>query len=86
MMQPVRELTVFDELTDFLMSRPDDDAILAYKLPHHLQQRGHYLMEQSTEGLLTRDEERELTDFVRVDQLMLSYKSKILEQRTRDRE
>jgi hypothetical protein len=69
--------TVFDAITDFLASSdPTPDAILAYRLPAELEQRAHYLLERRRDDTLTRDEEFELFDFIRADDLMTLLKAK----------
>ncbi len=72
---PVR--TVFDVITDFLASDPSPEALLAYHLPDDLQARAHYLLERNGEDLLTPDEEQEMLDFMRADDMMALLKAKV---------
>lgn len=76
MMATVPNLTVFDVITDFLASHPSNEAILAYRLPEALEQRALDLVERNGEGLLTFDEEMEMFDFMRADDLMAMLKAK----------
>jgi hypothetical protein len=71
---PVR--TVFDVITDFLASNPTAEAIIAYRLPQDLQARAHDLLERSGEGELTFEEQQEMFDFMRADQMMSLLKAK----------
>jgi len=68
--------TVFDVITDFLATNPTPETILAYRLPVELEQRALQLLEiQRAEGL-NRDEELELLDFIRADDMMTLLKAK----------
>jgi hypothetical protein len=77
---PVR--TVFDVITDFLASEPTQQEILAYHLPNDLQQRAHYLLERNGEDELRSDEEQEMVNFMRADEMMALLKAKIKHKRT----
>lgn len=72
---PVR--TVFDVLTDFLASEPTSQEIMAYYLPEDLQARADYLLERNGEGELTPDEEDEMHNFMRADEMMALLKAKL---------
>ena len=71
---PVR--TVFDVITDFLASEPTSEALIAYMLPDDLQTRVDELVERNGEGQLTFDEQQELFDFMRADEMMALLKAK----------
>ncbi len=71
---PVR--AVFDVLTDFLIADPTPEELLAYHLPEDLQERVEILVERNGEGLLTFDEQQELLDYIRADQLIALLKTK----------
>lgn len=71
---PVR--TVFDVITDFLASQPTPNEIIAYHLPEDLQDRADELVERNGEGQLTFDEQQELYDFMRADDMMALLKAK----------
>jgi hypothetical protein len=72
---PVR--SVFSEITDFLATNPTPEAIIAYQLPHDLQQRAGYLLELNGEGQLTLEERDEMFDYVRVEDMMSLLKAKM---------
>lgn len=67
---------VFDVLTDFLASQPTAEELIAYHLPDGLQARVDALAARNGEGQLTFDEQRELFDFIRADQMMAMLKAK----------
>lgn len=67
---------VFDVITDFLASDPTSEELLAYHLPEDLQSRVDVLVERNGEGQLTFDEQQELLDFVRADQMIALLKTK----------
>ena len=75
-MQNVPIRTVFDVVTDFLASEPTTEALLAYHLPEDLQARVDELVERNGEGQLTFDEQQELFDFIRADQMIALLKTK----------
>ena len=68
--------SIFDVITDFLASQPTADDIILYRLPIDLQARADELIERNGEGQLTFDEQQELFDFVRADQLIALLKTK----------
>lgn len=68
--------TVFDVITDFLASEPTPEELLAYHLPDDLQARVDELVERNGEGQLTFDEQQELFDFMRADEMMALLKVK----------
>lgn len=76
MMQEAPIRSVFGVITDFLASDPTPEAIIAYRLPEDLEARAHDLLERNGEGLLTDEEQQEMFDFMRVDQMMSLLKAK----------
>lgn len=75
-MQPAPARTVFDAITDFLASDPTSQAILQYRLPAELEERAAHLLEGRREDRLSFDEELEMYDFVRADDMMTLLKAK----------
>ena len=75
-MQNVTMRTVFDVITDFLVLQPTPEQLLEYHLPDDLQVRVDELVERNGEGQLTFDEQQELYDFMRADELMALLKAK----------
>ncbi len=75
-MSGVTTRTVFDVITDFLAADPTPEELLAYHLPDDLQARVDGLIERNGEGQLTFDEQQELYDFIRADDLMALLKAK----------
>jgi hypothetical protein len=76
MMQNITLRTVFDVITDFLASEPSTEELLTYHLPDDLQARADELVERNGEGQLTFDEQQELFDFMRADEMMAMLKAK----------
>lgn len=75
-MQDITTPTVFDVITDFLASEPTPQELLAFHLPEDLQARVDELVERNGEGLLTFDEQQELFDFMRADEMIALLKAK----------
>lgn len=75
-MQNAAIRTVFDAITDFLASEPTPEELIAYHLPDDLQARVDELVERNGEGQLTFDEQQELYDFMRADEIMALLKAK----------
>lgn len=75
-MHPTPTRIVFDVITDFLAADPSPEAILAYRLPEELEARALSLLERNGEGLLSFDEELEMYDFMRADDVMSLLKAK----------
>jgi len=75
-MQTTPTRTVFDEITDFLASDPDPQAILAYRLPPELEARASELLASKRSDQLSFDEELEMYDFIRADDMMTLLKAK----------
>jgi hypothetical protein len=73
---PIR--TIFGVIADFIASDPTPESIIAYHLPEDLQQRVDELVERNGEGLLTFDDQQELYDFMRADEMMSMIKAKTL--------
>lgn len=69
-------LTVFDVITDFLASDPAPEAILVYRLPTELEERALQLLATRREDRLTFEEELEMYDFIRADDMMTLLKAK----------
>jgi hypothetical protein len=75
-MQNATIRTVFDVITDFLASAPEPQAILEYRLPPELEARALQLLTRKREDQLTFDEEMEMYDFIRADDMMTLLKAK----------
>lgn len=75
-MHPAPPKTVFDVITDFLASDPTPREILEYRLPADLEERALALLARKRGGQLTFEEELELYDFIRADDMMTLLKAK----------
>ena len=67
---------VLDEITDFLITRPLPEEVIAYRLPDALEQRAHALMERHRQNALTPPERAEMEEFMQADHLMTLLKAK----------
>jgi hypothetical protein len=65
-----------DVITDFLATIPSSEQIVSFRLPEHLEQRAHELLELNRQNRLTDDERAELEDFMRMEQFMTILKIK----------
>lgn len=68
--------SVFDVITDFLASEPKPDQILAFHLPSDMEQYALQLLSRKRDVTLTLDEELEMYDFIRADDMMTLLKAK----------
>ena len=68
--------TVFDVITDFLASDPTPEAILSFRLPSDMETYALQLLARKREDKLTSDEELEVYDFIRADDMMTLLKAK----------
>jgi hypothetical protein len=67
---------VFDVITDFLASDPSPQAILAYRLPAELEERAQELLVRKREDGMSFEDELEMYDFIRADDMMTLLKAK----------
>lgn len=72
----VPEKTVKDVVTDFLGAAPTLEEIVSYRLPDHIQERAHYLLEKNRDGNLSDDERVEMEEFRQLDHLLTMVKAK----------
>lgn len=69
--------TVFDVITDFLVTEPSPQEIIDYALPEDLQARADYLAERNGEGQLTYAEREELDEYLKVNRMFSLLKTKM---------
>ena len=70
--------TIFDVITDFLAKSPTPQEIVDYQIPDDIKSRALYLLERNGEGELSSEEESEMHDFIRADDMMSLLKTKML--------
>ncbi len=75
-MQSVPTRTIFSHITDFLATNPTPQEIIGYQLPPELEARAHELLERNGEGLLSVEEQQEMVDFMRAEEMMSLLKAK----------
>ena len=68
--------TLFDEITDFLVSRPTPEEIIAFKPSEMLDQRLHELLDKNSAGELPAPERAELDRFLQINHLLIMLKAK----------
>ena len=66
----------FDELADFLVSRPSREQLLKYRPSKTLQRRASELLLKQNEGEISLEERRELDQFAFAEVLMRLIKAK----------
>ncbi len=65
-----------DEITDFLVSTPTLEEIIAFKPSEVLDERVHYLLDLNSEGEITPEEHKELEKYIELDHVMTMLKLK----------
>jgi hypothetical protein len=68
--------TLFDEVTDFLARAPGLEAIIEYRPSHKLAARMQELLARNRSDALTRDEQTEMDEFIRMEHFMTMIKIK----------
>ena len=68
--------TLFDEITDFLISSPTVEQIIAFQASDTLNQRLHDLLDKNKSDSLSTDEEIELDTFLKIGHLLTMLKAK----------
>jgi hypothetical protein len=68
--------SIFDVITDFLASEPSPKSILEFRLPLEVEAHALELIERKRDSGLSFDEETELMDFIRADDMMTLLKAK----------
>lgn len=67
---------LFDEITDFLVSSPAPEQIVAFQTSDVLNERLHELLEKNRESSLSAEEQTELNRFLEMGHLMTVLKAK----------
>jgi hypothetical protein len=62
--------TVRHVVLDFLASAPTPEEIVAYRLPHTLQEREHLLLDKFRSDLLSPEERLEMDEYSQIDHLL----------------
>jgi uncharacterized protein YciU (UPF0263 family) len=68
----------YDDFLEFLIDKVTPEDILSYQAPDELQARAIELLERSSEGELTSEEQAELDEMARVDRLVGVIKARAL--------
>lgn len=75
-MNPASAETYFDEVTDFLLSRPTPEEVIAFKPSDDLNSRLHILLDRNKQDALSDMERAELDRFLQLDHLFTILKAK----------
>ena len=68
--------TLFDEVSDFLISGPTPEEIIDYRASEELDERLHELLEKNREDILSSNEKTELDIFINIGHLLTMLKAK----------
>jgi hypothetical protein len=68
--------TLIDEITDFLLTAPNLEQILAFKYSDRLNQRLEDLLERNKQEALSDDERKEVEEFLVLNNLLAIIKAK----------
>jgi hypothetical protein len=68
--------TLVDEITDFLMTSPTAEQIVAFQLSEQVSQRALKLLELNRQNDLTPDERVEMNTYMQMDHFMTVLKAK----------
>ena len=69
-MEIMEDITLFNEILDFLASTPTPEQIVAFRPSATLQERASYLLDRQRDGTLTADESTELDEIARMNHFM----------------
>jgi len=61
------QVSITEEILDFLATAPSSEQLLAFQPSEDLKQRSHYLFEQNRQGRLSAEERGELDEFLRMN-------------------
>lgn len=67
---------LFEEISDYFVSRMTPEAIIAFKPSEALDERLHELLDKNSEGTLTSEERAELDHFMQMNHLLILLKAK----------
>lgn len=70
------QVSLLDEVLEFLASTPTPEQIIALRPSEGVRQRISYLLEQNRNGTLTADEKAELDEYLRIDHFVTLLKAR----------
>jgi HKD family nuclease len=68
--------TLFDEITDFLISQPTIETIIEFQVSDKLNRRLHELLDKNSAGTIIADERSELDTFLHYGHILSILKAK----------
>lgn len=69
-------IAIFDEILAFMLSNPDAQQIIDFRLSDRLEQRLHNLLDENGESALPPDEQAELDEFLHVNHVFIMPKAR----------
>ncbi len=78
---PAQE-ALLDEITEFLLTRPTAEDIIASHAFETLDARLHKFLDKNSAGVLDRDERAELDRFLQLNHMLIVLKAKARQRRT----
>lgn len=70
------QVSLLDEVLEFLASTPTPEQIISLRPSEAVQQRMSYLLEQNRNGALAADEKAELDEMLRIDHFVTLLKAR----------
>jgi hypothetical protein len=67
---------LFDDLLEFLVSRPTPQEIVGYQVSDALNTRFHQLLRDNSHDCITADEQAELARFLQIHHLLIMLKAR----------
>jgi hypothetical protein len=74
---------IHSEFTEFVTSNPSLEEMADFRLSNEAETRIHYLLEMNGEGNISRDEQEELDDYLRLEHIMRMIKIRAIEKLNR---
>ena len=66
----------YDEIIDFIAAGTTPEAVVAFRPSDSVQQRVAELVERSTDGSISSDEQSELEDYLQLEHIMIMAKAR----------
>ena len=64
-------VALFDEILEFMLSKPMVEQIIDFRLPTHLENQVHTVFEHNRADRLSANEKADLDELLRIDQFLL---------------
>lgn len=74
----MQRISVWDEVDEFLLSKPSPEEVLEFQLSEQAQDRAAYLTETNRESHLATDEQLDMDEYLAVEKFVRRLKAKAL--------